>query len=94
MRGEDEREREREWWLGFFNGRGKEGGLEIVECRERGTETPLLLQKRMLGKSVCTFISCIFPGRLVCMRQGSAPGAALTSTFHCHFVGEAARWQT
>ncbi len=47
-------------WL--FNGRGKEGGIEIEECRERGTETLLLLQKRMLGKSVCTFIiSYIFP---------------------------------
>ena len=38
-------------WL--FNGRGKERGIEIQECRERGTERRLLLlQKRMLGKSV------------------------------------------
>lgn len=61
MRTEDKRERERVVaWL--FNGRGKEGGIEIEECRKRGTETLLLLQKRMLGKSVCTFISYIFPG--------------------------------
>ena len=55
--------------------------------RKRDGDTTAPAEERMLGKSLCTFISSVFPEGFLCVRQGSDPGAAPA-------VGEAARQQT